>query len=213
MLQLQTLRCLPLQYVLGTMNLENVGYTIRGFFGHLGHYAADALHLLHNLLSQVNDILHGGRVRPAQLQDEFHKVFEGHVFVLEDEVRVLHQAHNIYTNFLDELGGIWQNQQLLKLLPRQGPIPVHVKVKSLNHLQHLGPDHVHHQCLVLDLGNRGHGFHQDTDQHIHDGQRRDHNEQNQQQSKPQVLVSKRQYHLCQVRKGSMQEQRNHRTMD
>mmetsp|Transcript_4669 Transcript_4669/g.12711 ORF Transcript_4669/g.12711 Transcript_4669/m.12711 type:complete len:424 (-) Transcript_4669:369-1640(-) len=148
---------------------------------------------LHHELSHVHKVLHGRGVLPSELQHDVHELGERQLHVLarrvrlEDAVREVHQPDRVHAHLCQRSHGALVVQDLLELF--LGDHHVAVVVKVLDDSLHPGVGEVHGHLLLLHGRHRLHDLAEDADEHVHQRQRRQQHEDDEERGADRHLVA------------------------
>mmetsp|Transcript_111861 Transcript_111861/g.316733 ORF Transcript_111861/g.316733 Transcript_111861/m.316733 type:complete len:431 (-) Transcript_111861:1521-2813(-) len=164
------------------------------------------------VLAQIHDVLHHGRVRAAQLQYHFHELPEGdHLLLLEDVVSEVHEANHIHADVLQSPERPRDLEDFLKFQSRYVAVPVCVQVVDILHQVVFQHRHIH--LLLLNGGDILHDLHEHSHKHVHHGERAQEDEEQQGRGQEKVLAGHAPHEVCLVRQDPLHEQVAHRPED
>mmetsp|Transcript_64220 Transcript_64220/g.206878 ORF Transcript_64220/g.206878 Transcript_64220/m.206878 type:complete len:202 (-) Transcript_64220:662-1267(-) len=179
---------------------------------------ASLLHLVLELLEgapdelpQVHHVLDGAVVRPPEGEHDLHEIAERDAAllaeILEDRVRVVHDAHGVHVHLLQGPGDVGVLEDRHELRPGDAVVVVLVQLRE-DALQLLGHA-AHLQRVVLGLGHGADDLAEDADEHVdHREGREDHKDDEDQAGVP-LLPAQRLEHGALVRDDALDQERVH----
>mmetsp|Transcript_66491 Transcript_66491/g.174295 ORF Transcript_66491/g.174295 Transcript_66491/m.174295 type:complete len:210 (-) Transcript_66491:158-787(-) len=160
------------------------------------HLLAQAAVQRRDVLAQVDNVLDGRVVVPAQAQDGIHEVLEAQALLLvifiilcENDVDVLDETRNVDADLLQCVAGLLAVDDVGKLLFRDRRVPI--LVDFVHDLRKLLLDEVNRHFLPLSGGHGAHHLAEDSDEHVQHRERRQKHEEVEQPCKQNGFFSQR----------------------